>query len=60
MDKSRLLSIPFWVGIVSAVALGLKVFGIEFPESQVTELVYAIFALLAAFGVATNPSSNKF
>ena len=58
--QNRLKSKVFWVGILSAVAMLIKtVFDIDIDTEWINTGVDAVFMILAAFGVANNPTNKE-
>lgn len=58
--QNRLKSKVFWIAILSAIALVLKAFGLyEISDEAISNLVNAIFGIVAIFGVINNPTNPK-
>ena len=60
MKQNRFASKVFWIGILSAIALALKSFGVVTVDDQlISGVVDAVFTALTIFGIANDPTSKS-
>ena len=58
--QNRLKSKVFWAGIIGAIGLLLKAFGIyEVPDQTADLILSVIMGLITTFGVANNPTNKN-